>query len=192
MAFLDYEGLKLFTQQIKEYMSENFPSIKVDSSLSTTSTNAVQNKVITTELNKKANDNQTFTASKERENLSSGESISTVFGKISKWFSDLKAVAFSGSYTDLSNKPTIPSKVSELTNDSDYVTTAETTALKEELERYEDMLFTGIVRVGIVTENDEQILTADGESLESWLKLATSSDIETKDKTDDCYLSLYE
>ena len=54
------------------------------------------------------------------------------------------------------------------------------------------MLFTGIVRVGIVTENDEQILTADGESLESWLKLATSSDIETKDKTDDCYLSLYE
>lgn len=180
MAFLDYEGLKLFTQQIKEYMSENFPSIKVDSSLSTTSTNAVQNKVITTELNKKANDNQTFTVSKERENLSSGESISTVFGKISKWFSDLKAVAFSGSYTDLSNKPTIPSKVSELTNDSDYVTTAETIALKEELERYEDMLFTGIVRVGIVTENDEQILTADGESLESWLKLATSSDIETK------------
>ena len=70
MAFLDYEGLKLFTQQIKEYMSENFPSIKVDSSLSTTSTNAVQNKVITTELNKKANDNQTFTVSKERENLS--------------------------------------------------------------------------------------------------------------------------
>lgn len=67
MAFLDYEGLKLFTQQIKEYMSENFPSIKVDSSLSTTSTNAVQNKVITTELNKKANDNQTFTVSKERE-----------------------------------------------------------------------------------------------------------------------------
>lgn len=92
----------------------------------------------------------------------------------------------------MSNKPTIPSKVSELTNDSDYVTTAETIALKEELERYEDMLFTGIVRVGIVTENDEQILTADGESLESWLKLATSSDIETKDKTDDCYLSLYE
>lgn len=34
---------------------------------------------------------------------------------------DLAAVATSGSYTDLSNKPTIPTKTSELTNDSNYV-----------------------------------------------------------------------
>lgn len=32
--------------------------------------------------------------------------------------------SFSGSYTDLSNKPTIPSKVSELTNDSNYITSS--------------------------------------------------------------------
>lgn len=190
MAFLDYEGLKLFTQQIKEYMSEHFPSVIVDSSLSTTSTNAVQNKVITTELNKKASDNQTFTQAKERANISSGESFSTIFGKISKWFSDLKAVAFSGSYTDLSNKPTIPSKVSELTNDSEYVTLSETNALQEKIERYEDMLFTGIVRIGIYTSDGEQILTEDGESLESWWKLITSNDYEAKDETDDCYLSI--
>lgn len=50
-----------------------------------------------------------FTAASARENLKSGESHATLFGKIVKWFSDLKTVAFSGSYNDLSNKPTIPS-----------------------------------------------------------------------------------
>ncbi len=34
----------------------------------------------------------------------------------------LQSVATSGSYTDLKNKPTIPSKVSQLTNDSGYLT----------------------------------------------------------------------
>lgn len=34
---------------------------------------------------------------------------------------DLAAVAFSGSYNDLTNKPTIPTKTSELTNDSNFV-----------------------------------------------------------------------
>lgn len=50
---------------------------------------------------------QTFTEAEERSNIESGETISTVFGKIRKWFSDLKAVAFSGSYNDLSDKPSI-------------------------------------------------------------------------------------
>ena len=35
---------------------------------------------------------------------------------------DLAAVATSGSYNDLENKPTIPSKTSDLTNDSDFAT----------------------------------------------------------------------
>lgn len=186
MAFLDYNGLKLFTQQIKEYMSKN-----LDSSLSATSTNAVQNKVITTELNKKATDNQTFATSTKRINISSGESFASILGKISKWFSDLKAVAFSGSYTDLSDKPIIPSKVSELTNDSEYVTISETDALQEKIERYENMLFAGIIRMDIITDNNEQILTSDGENLELWWKLVTTNENETKDETNDCYLSLY-
>ena len=34
---------------------------------------------------------------------------------------DLSAVAISGSYSDLSNKPTIPTKTSDLTNDSGFI-----------------------------------------------------------------------
>lgn len=69
------------------------------------------NNYTTTEKNKLANaveDNPTFTEASTRANIVSGESVSTLFGKIKKWFSDLKAVAFSGSYNDLSDKPTIP------------------------------------------------------------------------------------
>ena len=47
-----------------------------------------------------------FTTATTRSNLTTKEKLSISFGKISKWFSDLKAVAFSGSYNDLSNKPT--------------------------------------------------------------------------------------
>ena len=50
-----------------------------------------------------------FTQASSRANLSTGEKISESFGKIMKWFADLKAVAFSGSYNDLTSKPTIPS-----------------------------------------------------------------------------------
>lgn len=53
----------------------------------------------------------TFTQATARENITSGEKISVILGKIKKWFTDLKAVAFSGSYNDLSNKPTIPAPV---------------------------------------------------------------------------------
>ena len=46
-----------------------------------------------------------FTTATTRSNLTTKEKLSISLGKISKWFSDLKTVAFSGSYNDLSNKP---------------------------------------------------------------------------------------
>ena len=55
--------------------------------------------------NKSSITNPEFTEASERVNIASEESIPTLFGKIKKFFTDLKAVAFSGSYNDLSNKP---------------------------------------------------------------------------------------
>lgn len=94
-----------------------------------------------------------FTQASARANIVSGETLSTILGKIMKFFNDLKTVAFSGSFDDLSNKPTIgdatltiqkngvavntftansstdvsanitvPTKTSDLTNDSGYTT----------------------------------------------------------------------
>lgn len=52
------------------------------------------------------NQTPTFTEANTRSNVNSGETMSTILGKIKKWFSDMKTVAFTGSYNDLSNKPT--------------------------------------------------------------------------------------
>ena len=74
-------------------------TITIDNVLSTTSENPVQNKVITIALNGKVNT------------------------------SDLATVATSGSYNDLSNKPTIPTKTSDLTNDSNFVESTDLSAV---------------------------------------------------------------
>lgn len=49
-----------------------------------------------------------FSQAGTRTNLSSGEKLSITLGKIMKWFADLKTVAFSGKYSDLTDRPTIP------------------------------------------------------------------------------------
>lgn len=84
--------------------------------------------------------NVEFQETLDRQELQSGEEIKTLFGKIKKWLSDLKAVAFSGSYNDLSDKPNIDDKVDKVsgkglsTND---FTTAEKNKLSG-LENYDD------------------------------------------------------
>lgn len=55
-----------------------------------------------------------FEASAKREAPVSGEKLSVLLGKVLKFFSDLKTVAFSGSYKDLSDKPTIPSAAADV------------------------------------------------------------------------------
>ena len=54
-----------------------------------------------------------FTEASARENIVSNEKSSTLFGKVQKWFSDLKKVAFTGSYNDLIDTP------SNATSDTD-------------------------------------------------------------------------
>lgn len=65
--------------------------------------------------------NVEFAESSSRQQLNSGENISTLFGKIKKIFSDLKAVCFSGSYNDLSDKP---SAMPASGGNADYATNA--------------------------------------------------------------------
>lgn len=91
----------------------NVISVIVDTSLSSSSVNPVQNKVIKSALDEKlsatgnaSNVVNTFTQASTRANLTTGEKLSISLGKIMKWFIDLKTVAFSGNYNDLSNKPT--------------------------------------------------------------------------------------
>lgn len=55
-----------------------------------------------------------FEAAAKREAPTSGEKLSVLLGKVLKFFSDLKTVAFSGSYKDLSDKPTIPSAAADV------------------------------------------------------------------------------
>ena len=61
------------------------------------------------------NQTPTFTQASTRVNIASGEKLSVIFGKLMKWYADLETVAFSGSYTDLSNKPTIPTNMTGAT-----------------------------------------------------------------------------
>lgn len=53
-----------------------------------------------------------FTVADKRENIASKEKMPKIMGKIAKWFSDLKTVAFSGSYNDLSDKPIVDANIS--------------------------------------------------------------------------------
>jgi hypothetical protein len=76
----------------------------------------------------------TFTEADSRTNIATGEKLSVLFGKVKKFFSDLKTVAFTGSYTDLSNKPTIPEKNKVLTGSLTVAGwTAETDGFKQTL-----------------------------------------------------------
>lgn len=53
-----------------------------------------------------SNTTTSFSTASIRSNIATGEKLSVSLGKIAKFFADLKTVAFTGSYTDLSNKPT--------------------------------------------------------------------------------------
>ena len=108
------------------------------------STVEVLQEAIGTKLNKDGDskDNTvTFVQSETRENIDSGDKHSVLFGKIRKWLFDLKEVAFSGSYTDLSNKPSaedvgaLPkdgnaTSATKATNDGDGNNITETYATK--------------------------------------------------------------
>ena len=54
-----------------------------------------------------SNTTTSFSTASTRSNISTGEKLAISLGKIAKWFSDLKNVAFTGSYNDLLDRPTV-------------------------------------------------------------------------------------
>lgn len=114
------------------YMPSLFPASRTtyDNTQSGLSANRTQGAIdeLCTTVNSKVSDEPTFTEANTRANIASGESFSTILGKIKKFFSDLKTVAFSGSYNDLSDKPTIPTNTNQLTNGAGFITSSGTAA----------------------------------------------------------------
>ena len=49
-----------------------------------------------------------FTAAAERANILTTDTYPVILGKLAAWYNDFAAVAFSGSYNDLTDQPTIP------------------------------------------------------------------------------------
>lgn len=145
--YLDENGLLYFWQKIKTALAGKEPTITTKNTafnkdFETTASNIKMNGTAsagssdkvsradhihpsdTSKLGTSGNGSNVtvaFTAATSRANITTGEKLSVAFGKIAKYFTDLKAVAFSGSYNDLSGRPTIPTKTSELNNDSDFV-----------------------------------------------------------------------
>ena len=110
--------------------------VTIDGSLSDTSTNPVQNKVIKEALDGKLGKNETAVNASKVNNLTVETSVpknakftDTVYTHPSthpaSMITGLASVATSGSYSDLSNKPTIPvvpTNVSAFINDAGYLT----------------------------------------------------------------------
>lgn len=110
--------------------------VTIDAELSTTSTNPVQNKAIKEALDGKLGKNETAVNASKVNNLT----VETAVPKNAKFtdtvythpsthpasmITGLASVATSGSYSDLSNKPTIPvvpTNVSAFINDAGYLT----------------------------------------------------------------------
>lgn len=200
MAFLDQDGLSVVLSSLKTKLTELYNTLyaakshnhsytdltdkpTIDTALSNTSTNAVQNKAIYTELRKKVNtsdikDNLTSTDTDKPLSAAQGkalkeaiDNITTDIGNLGggdmmkatydtnnngvvdnaeklngeapdyylklanmtedsthRTITDLERTAwnaksdFSGSYSDLSNKPTIPTNNNQLTNGAGYQT----------------------------------------------------------------------
>lgn len=84
----------------------------VDTALNTTSTNPVQNKVVKAALDNKVD-------SVSGKGLSTNDLTDDLVSKINS------ASSFSGSYEDLTNKPTIPTNNNQLTNGAGYQTASQ-------------------------------------------------------------------
>ena len=109
----------------------------------------------------------------------SSDKIDTELGKKANT-TDLATVATSGSYTDLSNTPTIPTKVSELQNDSGYVASS-SLATVATTGAYSDLTGTPTIPTKVSElQNDSGYIT---DSALSSYQPKTDNTLATTDKT---------
>ena len=103
-----------------------------------------------------------FSAASARENVKTGEKLSVILGKIAKWFADLKTVAFTGSYNDLSDKPTIPDvsgKQDKLTAGTNITISGSTISAKDTTYTSKSAV-SGGTDVSLVTTGEKAIWNA--------------------------------
>lgn len=120
------------------------PKVTIDTELSTTSTNPVQNKTITAALSNLDIDIATNDEIDNALNVAGSGDLPTTGGVVPiamggtgatttagartnlgvSATADFANVAFSGAYDDLTGKPAIPSRTSDLTNNSGYITSS--------------------------------------------------------------------
>lgn len=120
------------------------PKVTIDTELSTTSTNPVQNKTITAALSNLDIDIATNDEIDNALNIAGSGDLPTTGGIVPiamggtgatttagartnlgvSATADFANVAFSGAYDDLTGKPTIPSRTSDLANNSGYITSS--------------------------------------------------------------------
>ena len=148
-------------------------AVTVDSALSNTSTNPVQNKVINTALGLKA-DSSSLKA------VATSGAYSDLTGTPT-----LATVATSGSYNDLTNKPTIPSavtKTSQLTNDSGFLTSHQdisgkinTSGSRGTLAGYESVSSSTTVSASSADSltSGSNVTVSNGTSGTSWTKIVS-------------------
>lgn len=97
----------------------------------------------------------TFTEASTRNNIASGEKLSVILGKVQKFFNDLKTVAFSGSFTDLTDKPENANTFQGTIAEWNQLTTAEKKA-------YDHASIPDSISGGVTFPADKVIMTGGG------------------------------
>lgn len=128
-----------------------------------------------------SNTTVTFSAASARENVKTGEKLSVIVGKIAKWFADLKTVAFTGSYNDLANKPTIP----DISGKQDKLTAGANITLSGNTISAKDTTYSNATtsKAGLMSATDKTNLNA------NTLARHTHSNKATLDKLTDAQLT---
>lgn len=130
-------------KQLKLNGTAFYPKVGVDSIVDAAGTESAVDTIVTENSSNLITSGAVYDAIQEGGGGGGSVAWADVTGK-----PDFKAVATSGSYNDLTNKPTIPTKTSDLTNDSDFVNSYQ-------LSGKQDKLTSG---TNIKTINNESLL----------------------------------